>query len=151
MSFSGAVIAGLAATFVVYISTRLTTVNQMGMERFFSGMFTRQEHPRLGFLLLYLFGALLGLVYAALWSVEIGWPDYLYGFIFGVFQWLIFGLAMGALPLFHSGIRSGAIPAPGAYMYRLLGPWALIAGLTNHVLFGFIVAYVYQFFRSRYG
>ena len=48
MSFSGAIIAGLVATFVSYVTTRLSTVNQMGMERIFGTMFTGREHRRLG-------------------------------------------------------------------------------------------------------
>jgi hypothetical protein len=155
MSLTGAIIAGIVATFVSWVTTRLSTRNQMGMELIFGSMFSRgtqfRQRPILGFVLLYMGGAILGVIYAALWSVEIGWPDYLWGFIFGVVQWLVLGLALGALPFFHAGIRSGATPYPGPYMTRLLGPLAFVAGLTNHVIFGFVVAYVYQFFRSRYG
>lgn len=151
MSFPGAIIAGLAATFVSYVITRLVTVNQMGMERVFGTMFSGQARPRLGFVLLYLCGAVLGVVYAALWSVEIGWPDYLWGLVFGIVQWLVLGLALGVLPFVHAGVRSGTFPYPGLYMTRLLGPPAFVAGLASHVIFGFVVAYVYQFFRSRYG
>ena len=83
--------------------------------------------------------------------MEIGWPDYSWGSLFGVIQWLVLGLALAGLPLVHVGIRSGTFPFPGIYMTRLFGPLAFIAGLTNHFIFGFVVAYVYQFFRSRYG
>lgn len=151
MSFPGAILSGLVATFVSYVTTRLTTVNQMGLENIFSTMCTKKEERRLGFILLYVGGAILGLIYAALWSVGVGWPDYLWGFIFGVVQWLALGLALGALPLFHVGIRTGLTPYPGIYMTRLIGPLAFVAGLVHHVIFGFVVAYVYQFFRSRYG
>ena len=151
MSFPGAIIAGLVATALSYVTTRLSTVNRMGLERIFGTMFTRRENPFLGFLLLFLGGAFFGVIYVAFWSVGIGWLDYQWGCIFGGLQWLLLGLALGRLPLVHAGIRSGTFPSPGLYMTRLLGPLAFIAGLMNHVFFGFMVVYVYQFFRTRYG
>lgn len=151
MSFPGAVIAGLVATFICYVTTRLSTMNLMGMEHYLGTMFTRTGSTRLGFLLLFIGGVIFGLIYAALWSVGIGWPDYLYGLIFGIVQWLIVGLLVGLLPAVHVGIQVGTVPAPGFYMTNLLGGWAFLAGLVNHTLFGLVFAYFYQFFMSRYG
>ncbi|OPY70321.1 MAG: hypothetical protein A4E57_00596 [Syntrophorhabdaceae bacterium PtaU1.Bin034] len=151
MDFAGAVISGLIATFVFTITTRLTTLNQMGMERYFSTMFTRNRHAVLGLALLFVAGCVIALVYAALWSVDIGWPSYLYGLIFGVAQWLVVGLALAALPRVHAGVRAGTERPPGPFMVNILGKWAFLAGLANHVIFGLCIAYFYQFFRGRYG
>ena len=150
MSFPGAIIAGLIATLIFYVITRLSTMNLMGMERYFSTMFTKKENAAVGFVLLFAGGIILGLIYAFLWSAGIGWPSYLYGFIFGIVQWFIVGLLIGILPAVHTGIRSGAIPAPGIYMTNLLGIWALPAGLATNVIFGLVFAFIYQFFRGRY-
>jgi len=150
MSFPGAVIAGLVATFVFFVLTRLFTMNLMGMERYLGTMFTRRESPVLGFLLLFAWGVIFSLIYAGLWSIGIGWPGYRFGLLFGVIQWLVVGSLIGALPLVHAGIRAGVVPPPGAYMIRLLGPAAFLAGLSSHAIFGLAVAYFYQFFRTRY-
>lgn len=150
MSVPGAVIAAVAATFVVWVTTRLSTMNLMGLERYFSTLFTKKENTTAGFALLYLFGIILGLIYAALWSAGIGWIGYLYGFVFGVAQWCVIGLVIGALPAVHKGIRSGTIEAPGIFMTNIAGLWAIPAGLANNALFGLAFAFVYQFFASRY-
>ncbi|MGD0229749.1 MAG: hypothetical protein ABSC19_05225 [Syntrophorhabdales bacterium] len=151
MSIPGAIIAGLVATLILYVLTRLTTMNRMGMERYLSTMFFARANATLGFTLLFVAGGIFGLIYAYLWSMGIGWPDYLYGLINGVVQWLAVGLAIGLLPLVHRGIRSGDVPPPGFYMTNLLGKWAFLAGLVNHAIFGLAIAFVYQFFRGRYG
>lgn len=151
MSFPGAIIAGLVAMFVFFVATRLSTMNQMGMERYLATMFTEREHPALGLILLLLLGILLGLLYAVLWSAGVGWPGYFWGPVFGIIQWLVIGLLMAALPLVHAGIRAGKVPSPGPYMTNLLGKWAYLGGLANHFLFGLTFAYFYQFFRTRYG
>ncbi len=150
MSLVGAIIAGLVATGIFFITTRLTTMNLMGWERYLATMFSERKNPPAGFILLFAGGVVISLLYAALWSVGIGWPSYLYGLIFGIFQWLIAGVLVGALPAFHAGIRAGTVRAPGLYMTNLLGGWAFVAGLVNHVIFGLVVAYFYQFFASRY-
>ncbi|MHB8111601.1 MAG: hypothetical protein ACYDHW_16380 [Syntrophorhabdaceae bacterium] len=150
MNFPGAVLGGLVATFIVWVITRLSTMNLMGLERYFSTLFNQRQNTIIGFVLLYALGIGLGLVYAALWSVGIGWPSYLYGLIFGVVQWLVIGLLIGFLPAVHAGIRSGSIRVPGIYMTNLLGMWAVLAGLVNNVIFGLAFAYIYQFFASRY-
>ena len=150
MSFPGAVIAGVVATFVFFVVTRLFSMNLMGMERYLGTMFGERENPVLGFLLLFVCGIILSLIYAGLWSIGLGWPGYRFGFLFGIVQWLIVGLLMGALPSVHAGVRAGTIPNPGAYMTRLLGPAAFLIGLSSHALFGLAVAYFYQFFRTRY-
>ena len=150
MSFSGAVIAGLVATFVVWVTTRLSTMNLMGLERYLGTLFTKTENTTVGFLLLYLLGVVFGLIYAALWSVGIGWIGYLYGVIFGIVQWLVIGVVIGSLPAVHAGIRSGRVKAPGIFMIDLAGLWAIPAGLANNALFGLTFAFVYQFFASRY-
>lgn len=151
MSFPGAIIAGLVATFVCFVTTRLSTMNLMGMEHYLGTMFTRTKNMSLGFLLLFAGGVIFGLIYADLWSVGIGWPSYLYGLIFGIVQWLVVGLLVGFLPTVHIGIQAGRVPAPGLYMTNLLGGWAFLAGLVNQVIFGLVFAYFYQFFMGRYG
>ncbi len=151
MSFVGAIVAGLVATGVFTVTTRLTTVNQMGWERYLRTLFTDRDNSALGFALHFAIGVLIAILYAALWSVGIGWPDYLYGFIFGILQWIIAGALVGAMPFVHAGIRAGTVPPPGLYMTNLLGGWAVLGGLVNHVIFGLAVAFFYQFFRSRYG
>ncbi len=150
MSLLGAIVAGLAATAVFYVITRLTTMNLMGWERYLGTMFTERKNDATGLVLLFACGVIISLFYVTLWSLGIGWPDYLYGLIFGIAQWLIAGLLAGALPAFHVGIRAGAIQPPGLYMTNLLGRGAFLAGLVNHVIYGLVVAYFYQFFASRY-
>jgi hypothetical protein len=151
MSYSGAVIAGLVATLIFWVITRLTTMNLMGMEHYLGAMFTGSRNERLGFALLLAGGVVSGLVYAALWSADIGWIGYRFGLLFGAVQWLIVGLFLGFLPAVHPGIRGGQAPAPGFYMTNLLGGWAFLAGLVNHAIFGLAFVYFYQFFITRYG
>jgi hypothetical protein len=151
MSFLGAVIAGLVATLIFWVTTRLSTMNLMGMERYLGTMFTESKNERLGFVLLFVGGVLFGLIYAALWSADIGWIGYRFGLLFGIVQWLIVGLFVGFLPAVHVGIRVGSVPAPGLYMTNLLGGGAFLAGLANHMIFGLAFAYFYQFFITRYG
>ncbi len=150
MSLLGAVVAGFVATAVFYVITRLTTMNLMGWERYLATVVTERTSSATGFVLLFASGVAISLCYAALWSLGIGWPSYLYGLIFGIIQWLIAGLVAGALPAFHVGIRAGVIRSPGLYMTNLLGRGAFVAGLVNHVIYGLAVAYFYQFFVSRY-
>lgn len=150
MSMLGAIVAGLVATGVFYVITRLTTMNLMGWERYLGTVFTERKNDTAGFVLLFVCGVIISLLYATLWSLGIGWPDYLYGLIFGIVQWLVAGLLAGALPAFHVGIRAGAIRSPGLYMTNLLGRAAFLAGLVNHVIYGLAVAYFYQFFAGRY-
>lgn len=150
MSFPGAILGGLVATFVVWVITRLMTMNLMGLERYFSTMVTEEKNPAIGFAFLYVLGLILGLVYAVLWSAGIGWPSYMYGLIFGVAQWLVLGFLVQFLPRVHAGIRSGTIGAPGLYMTNLAGLWAFPAGLLSNTTFGLTFAFVYQFFASRY-
>lgn len=125
-------------------------MNLMGMERYLGTLFTKKENTTVGFVLLYLLGIILGLIYAALWSAGIGWISYLYGVIFGIVQWLVIGVVIGSLPSVHAGIRSGRVKAPGIFMIDLAGLWAIPAGLANNALFGLTFAFVYQFFASRY-
>ena len=150
MSFPGAIIAGLVATFVFFVLTRLFTMNLMGMERYLSTMFTRREKPSLGLVLLFVWGIVFSVIYASLWSMGIGWPGYRWGLLFGVVQWLLVGLLVGALPMVHVGVRRGIVSPPGAYMTKVLGRAAFLAGLLNHAIFGLAVAFFYQFFRTRY-
>lgn len=151
MSVAGAIIAGFVATAVFVVTSRLTTMGQMRMERYLATFFVESDHPLAGFILAFGIGGCFGLLYAVLWALEIGWPSYQYGLIFGIVQWVIVGLVLGSLPRIHGGIRTGMVPAPGPYMMNLLGPLGFLAGLFNHVLFGFCIAYFYQFFATRYG
>ncbi len=98
MSIPGAIIAGLPATFVFFVITRLTTMNRMGMERYLGTMVTRKEHGILGFVFLFAGGIILSVLYAVVWSLEAGRPSYLSGLFFGIAQWLVVGLLMAALP-----------------------------------------------------
>jgi hypothetical protein len=150
VSLLGAIIAGLVATSLVTVTTRLTTMNEMGFEKFFATMFSPRANMKLGFALHYALGVILALIYAGLWLVDIGWPSYLYGLIFGIVQWLVVGSLVAAFPFVHVGIRSGVVRAPGVYMTKLLGKWAFLGGLVNHVIFGLAIAYFYQFFWDRY-
>lgn len=151
MSLLGAIVAGLVATLIFWVITRLFTMNLMGMEHYLGSMFTKNENKKLGLLLLFMEGVLFGIIYAALWAANIGWIGYRFGLLFGIVQWLIVGLFAGFLPAFHAGIREGSMPAPGLYMTNLLGGWAFPAGLATHALFGLAFAYFYQFFITRYG
>ncbi len=151
MSYSGAVVAGLVATLVFWATTRLTTMNLMGMERWFAWMFTARENKKLGFVLLFAAGVLSGLIYAALWSANVGWIGYRFGLLFGAVEWLIVGLFAGFLPAAAADVRSSPARAPGFYMTNLLGGWGFVAGLANYMIFGLAFACFYQFFMLRYG
>ncbi len=126
-------------------------MGQMRMERYLATFFRGSDHPVLGFIAAFAIGGCFGLAYAGLWALEIGWPTYEYGVVFGAVQWLIVGFLLGGLPRVHGGIRTGIVPTPGPYMKNALGPLGFLAGLANHVLFGFFIAYFYQFFATRYG
>jgi hypothetical protein len=61
-------------------------------------------------------------------------------------HWLIVGLMLGAAPVMHAGIRTGAVEAPGVYMTSDGGAMAFMGGLIGHVIFGLVVALVYGAF-----
>ncbi len=49
-------------------------------------------------------------------------------------HWLVVGLMTGMMPLMHTGIKSGRVPAPGVYMTNLGGMLGFVGGLMGHVV-----------------
>ena len=66
----------------------------------------------------------------------------LWGLAFGVVHWMAAGIAMGMMPMMHSGIKHGTIGAPGIFASAY--PVVTSAGfLLLHLVFGVVVAAIY--------
>lgn len=147
-SILGAVLAGFAAAGIFAVFARLSTLNVMNMVLYLSTLHAPRPNVALGWGLHFALGSLFGLIYAGGWAAGIRPLSdfYVYGLIGGTVHWLVSGWLLAGASVAHAGIRAGAIPAPGAYMSRLMGKWGFIAGLAGHLLFGLVFAYIYQFF-----
>ena len=109
-------------------------------------MFKKEANPLFGWLAHFMMGLVFAVIYALLWSFGIGSPTVINGLIFGAGHWLIAGTVMGMIPMMHSGIKSGLVKAPGVYMMKQGGAMAFIGGLVGHMIFGMIVALIYNLF-----
>ena len=145
MNILSAVIAGIVATLI--FTAVLMMAPKMGMPKMdivgLLGSMFGKENQALGWMMHLMMGVVFALIYAFLWSRGIGASTWLFGLIFGAVHWLIVGMAMGTIPMMHTGIKSGAVQAPGLWMTNNGGLMAFMGGLVGHMIFGLIVALVY--------
>jgi len=146
MNVLNAVISGFIATLV--FSIVLSMAPKMGLPKMdivsLLGSMFGKNNPMLGWMMHLMMGVVFGLIYATLWSLGIGNATWLYGLIFGGVHWLIVGVLMGMIPMMHSGIKSGAVQAPGMWMTKNGGWMAFIGGLIGHITFGIAFGLVYS-------
>jgi Family of unknown function (DUF6789) len=148
MNVLGAVIAGLVGT--VAISMVMAMAPKMGMPKMdivdmLSTMFGKPNRT-LGWMMHFMMGIIFALIYSFIWSSGIGSPTWLNGLIFGAVHWLVAGMIMGMIPGMHAGIKSGAVKAPGLWMTNNGGMMAFVGGLMGHLVFGLVVALIYNLF-----
>ncbi len=153
MSFHGAIIAGLVAAAIFYVFARLSTLNLMNTITYLSTLHSPRPNALLGWVLHFILGAVLALIYIGVWNAgfkpSLGLrPNdfYMYALVAGTIHWLIGGIVIAAAPSVHAGIRAGILPAPGIYMSNIMGPWGFLGGWAGHLVFGVAVIYFYQFF-----
>ncbi len=146
MNLLSAIIAGIVGTVVMTLVMQMAPrmgLPKMDIVGLLGSMFGAPGNRALGLLLHGMMGIVFALIYAALWAAGWGAPTWLYGLVFGAIHWLIVGAIMAGMPMLHAGIRSGQVPAPGAYMTRLGGAQAFMGGLMGHLLYGLVVAWLY--------
>lgn len=149
MNILAAVVSGLVGT--VIFSMVLIMAPKMGMPKMdivslLGSMFKKEGNPLFGWLAHFMMGIVFAVVYALLWSVGIGSPTLVNGLMFGAVHWLIVGMVMGMIPMMHAGIKSGLVKVPGVYMIKQGGAMAFMGGLVGHMIFGMIVAIIYNLF-----
>lgn len=148
MNVLGAIIAGLVGT--VAISMVMGMAPRMGMPKMdivdmLSTMFGKPNRT-LGWMMHFMMGIIFALIYSFAWSLGVGSATWLNGLIFGAVHWLVVGMVMGMIPLVHAGIKSGAVQAPGLWMTNNGGMMAFVGGLMGHMVFGLVVALIYNLF-----
>jgi len=146
MNIIGAIISGLTGTLA--ISMVMALAPRMGLPKMdivdlLSTMFGK-ENRILGWMMHLMMGVIFAIVYSLVWSFGIGGPTYVSGLIFGAIHWLIVGVIMGMIPMLHQGIKSGDVEAPGLWMTKQGGAMAFFGGLLGHMVFGLVVALVYN-------
>ena len=50
------------------------------------------------------------------------------------------------IPMMHAGIKNGDVEEPGLWMTNQGGMMAFVGGLMGHMIFGIVVALVYNLF-----
>ncbi|MBE9524169.1 MAG: hypothetical protein IMY76_03660 [Chloroflexi bacterium] len=149
MNIVAAIIAGLIGT--VVITMFMSMAPKMGMPKMdmvgmLGSMFGTPSNRGLGLFIHLMMGVVFGLVYAYLWSAGVGSATLVGGIVFGIVHWLATGMMMAPMPLMHAGIKSGDVPAPGAYMIKNGGMKSFMGGLVGHAVFGLVVALIYPLF-----
>lgn len=81
-------------------------------------------------------GGVFALLYAAAFRATGRWGAGA-GAVFGIFHWVIAGIVLGLLPMFHPLIP--AVMAPPGYFALDLGAGAFIILLAEHLIYGAIV------------
>jgi hypothetical protein len=145
MNILSAAIAGMTASLV--FSMILAMAPKMGMPKMdivsLLGSMFGKPNQALGWMMHLMMGVAFALIYAFLWSNEIGMATWLGGLVFGAVQWLMVGMVMGVIPMMHVGIKSRAVKAPGLWMTNSGGFTAFMGGLLGHMIFGAVIALVY--------
>jgi len=134
----------MAISMVMAIGPRMG-MPKMDIVDMLSTMFGKPNHT-LGWMMHFMMGVIFALIYAFLWSLGVGSATWLNGLVFGAVHWLVVGVVMGMIPLMHAGIRSGAVKAPGLWMTNNGGMMAFVGGLIGHLVFGLVVALIYNLF-----
>ena len=145
MDIFSAIISGIVGTIVlslVMVVAPLMGMPKMDIVGLLSTMFGKPNRI-LGWMIHLMMGVVFALIYAFLWSLGFGNPNWLIGLIFGGVHWLIVGLIMAMIPLMHAGIKSGEVDPPGLWMTNQGGMMAFLGGLMGHMIFGLVVAVVY--------
>ena len=142
------VVAGLAGT--ISISMVMAMAPKMGMPKMdivamLSTMFGK-PNLMMGWIMHFMMGIIFALIYAFLWSNGIVGSNWIGGLIFGAVHWLVVGMVMGMIPMMHTGIKSGDVQAPGMWMTNNGGMMAFVGGLIGHMVFGLVVALIYNLF-----
>ncbi len=148
MNILGAIMVGLVGT--VAISAVMAMAPVMGMPKMdivdmLSTMFGKPNRL-LGWMMHFMMGIMFALVYTFLWSIGIGSATWVNGLVFGGVHWLVAGLVMGIIPMLHTGIKSGAVKAPGLWMTNNGGMMAFVGGLIGHLVFGLVVVLIHNLF-----
>ena len=148
MNVLGAIVAGLVGT--VAISMVMAMAPKMGMPKMdivdmLSTMFGKPNRT-LGWMMHFMMGIIFALIYTFIWSIGVGSSTLLNGLIFGAVHWLVVGVVMGMIPMMHAGIKSGTVQAPGLWMTNNGGVMAFVGGLIGHMIFGLVVALIYNLF-----
>jgi uncharacterized membrane protein YagU involved in acid resistance len=148
MNILGAIIAGMPGT--IAISTVMAMAPMLGMPKMdivdmLSTMFGKPNRL-MGWVLHFMMGAIFALIYSFIWSVGVGSATWVNGLIFGGVHWLVAGMVMGMIPVMHVGIKRGEVQAPGLWMTNHGGMTAFAGGLIGHLVFGVVVALVYNLF-----
>ena len=149
MNILAAVIAGIVGTIIMTLV--MVMAPKMGMPKMdivgmLGSMFGAPPNRALGMMMHLMMGVVFALIYAALWAYGVGAATWLFGLVFGLVHWLIAGMMMAGIPMMHKGIKSGQVPAPGAYMMNNGGAMAFMGGLIGHLVFGLVVALTYAAF-----
>jgi hypothetical protein len=139
----GAGLAGTAVMTVLMTLAPMMGMPKMDMPAVLGSMFGAPGSKLLGLVMHFMMGTIFGLVYAVLFTAITGPSIILLGVLFGVIHWLVVGLMTGLTPMFHAGIRSGKVLAPGIYMTNLGGILGFVGGLMGHIVFGLVVGLVY--------
>jgi uncharacterized membrane protein YagU involved in acid resistance len=148
MNILGAIIAGVPGT--IAISAVMAMAPRMGMPKMdivdmLSTMFGKTNRL-MGWMMHFMMGIVFALIYIFLWSVGVGSPTWINGLVFGGVHWLVAGMVMGIIPMMHVGIKRGEVQAPGLWMTNNGGMMAFVGGLIGHLVFGVVVALVYNLF-----
>jgi hypothetical protein len=148
MNVLAAIVAGIVGTAV--ISAVMAMAPRMGMPKMdivgMLGTMFGQPNRTLGWAIHFMMGAVFALIYALLWSIGIGQPNWSTGLAFGAVHWLAAGLVMGMIPMMHVGIQRGEVQAPGLWMIHTGGMMGFVGGLIGHLIFGLVVVLVYNLF-----
>lgn len=150
-NIGAAIIAGVVATVVMTIVMymgRAVMPQQMPMNilHMLGTMMTRSTGPAyiMGAMMHGVMGIVFALIHVAVF-VAFGLEDGLiaWGILFGVVHWVIVGMGMGMMGTMHPVMRSGDMPAPGAFAKNL--PMINVMGfLMVHVIYGLVVGGLYQ-------
>lgn len=142
------IFAGVVGT--IAISMVMAIAPKMGMPKMdivgmLSTMFGKANRP-LGWMMHFIMGIIFALIYKFLWVNGIANATWLSGLLFGTVHWLVVGVMMAMIPMMHAGIKSGAVDAPGLWMTKTGGAMAFVGGLMGHIVFGVVVALIYNLF-----
>lgn len=139
MDFISAIIAGILGTLVmtamIYVAPMLG-MPKMDIIGMLGTMFTPNTGTAtiVGIVAHFMMGAVFALIYALLWSLGIGTPNWLWGLIFGAVHGVLAMITMPMMTKMH--------PRPPQMDS---GPMMMIGLMMGHLVFGLVVALTYQF------
>lgn len=141
-----AVVAGLAGTLVMTAmmlfgkQLKLPAVDAHGI----LGYMQYSDRPTmLGYVVHGINGVVFGIGYAIVFQNVAG-NLILIGIVLGILHWLAVGWMFSLASLAHAGMKAGTVEETGAYMLKSLGFVGFVAGTVGHIVFGIVVAIVYD-------